>query len=86
MYYCKESGLVEYETADEILNADINKSWEDSENYYFKIDSKDVHDETVWIINKSTKDVSQMHYIDFIMQKKSKTKPIDAISIRESLS
>lgn len=70
MHLCKESGLVEYETAEEILNSEIRKVWEDDENYYFKLESPDIYDETIWIINKKTNAVSQMDYIDFTWEKK----------------
>lgn len=82
MYVCKESGLIEYELASEILNSDISTIWEDSENYYFKLKTEDIYDETVWIVNKKTNKVSQIDFIDFSWNKKKNAREIDLVDVK----
>ena len=38
---------------------------EDDENFYFKLQSIDVYDENIWIINKKINGVSPMDFIEF---------------------
>ena len=82
MYICEESGLIEYESASEILNSDISTIWEDSENYYFKLKTEDIYDETIWIVNKKTNNVSQMDFIDFSWNKKKNAREINLVDVK----
>ena len=79
MYMCKESGLMKYETFDEILDAEITYAAEYGNNYYFTIKCNDPYANTVWVVDKKTKKVSSVSLIDymFISAIEDKATPID---------
>jgi hypothetical protein len=66
MYVSKISGLMQYETFDEILNADIVEAYEGIDKYYFLIKSDDFYANTIWIIDKKTRNVSSMMLTQFM--------------------
>ena len=67
MYICKGSGLMQYETFDEILNAEITQATEHKESYYFMIKYDDPYANTVWVVDKKTEKVSSISLIDYFL-------------------
>jgi len=49
------------------LNEKIYYVREDAENYYFKLDTKEYYDDSLWVANKKTKKVSYMSCMDFVL-------------------
>ena len=60
-------------TFEELLDANIHAAYEDENNYYISINSNDVYDDALWVINKKTKDVSYMSCIEFMFGEDEKT-------------
>lgn len=86
MYICKESGLMQYETFDEILNAEIVQATEYGDNYYFIVKYDDIYHNTVWVVNRKTEEVSSMSLIDymFISEIEDKATPIDPKTLKRA--
>lgn len=68
MYVNKGSGLMQYETLAELLDADIGYIKEFGENYYVYVNYDDQYHNTIWVINKATKNISQMSLIDYLIK------------------
>ena len=66
MYINKGSGLLQYETLDEILDAKIDSATMDENKYYFIVHYDDIYSNTVWVVDKKTEAVSQMTLIEYM--------------------
>lgn len=65
MYVDSTTGLNEYESFEELLDADVDSITEDKKNYYVMLKPEQTYDCTVWVVNKRTRRVSFMHYIQY---------------------
>lgn len=84
MYINKGSGLMQYETFDELLSAKINEITEDSKNYYIDVLYDDPYNNTMWIVDKRTERVSQMSLIDYMLNIMDNTKPVDPETLKRA--
>lgn len=84
MYINKVSGLMQYETFDELLSTKIHEMTEDRNNYYIIVHYDDPYHNTVWIVDKRTKRVSQMSLIKYMMDIMDNTKPVDPETLRRA--
>lgn len=66
MYVNETTGLTEYETFDELLNADIIEITEDADNYYILTKPQQYYENNIWIVNKKTEKVSFMYYTQYL--------------------
>lgn len=83
MYVCKETGLTEYETFDELLNAEIIEFTEDENNYYILLKPEQQYDNCIWIVNKKTEEVSFMYYTSYFAIADNVT-PVDPKTIKRA--
>ena len=77
MYVNPKTGLTEYETFDELLNAEIILMSEDDVNYYIRTKPQQLYENCVWVVNKITENVSFIYFTDYIVDYMDKVTPID---------
>lgn len=65
MYRSKECGLMVYESMDELLGADIVFVVEYDGFYYFRLEPEEHFDNTVWKVDKQTKEISCIHLVEY---------------------
>jgi len=82
MYVCKETGLTEYETFDELLNAEIIEFTEDRNSYYIILKPEQPFDCTVWVVDKKTEKVAFTHYIQYAINTLDNVTPVDPAKIK----
>lgn len=85
MYKCPKSGLIFYDTVDELRSQTIIDAYEDAQNYYFRVDSDDFYDNRIWIVNKSTKAVSYMSFTDWICDVMDNTAFMEVSALKRAL-
>lgn len=84
MYVNKNSGLMQYETFDELLSTDDPQVTEDRDNYYVIVHYEDQYHNTTWVVNKRTERVSQMSLIDYMLNIMDNTKPVDPETLKRA--
>lgn len=82
MYVNETTGLTEYETFDELLNADIMEMTEDVDNYYILTKPQQYYENNIWIVNKKTKEVSFMYYIQYVINIMEKVSPVNPETLK----
>lgn len=82
MYKDKGSGMIMYETFDELLTSKLLFVTECDEYYYMKPSLDDYYDERVYKVNKKTKEVSCMHCIDYMCDIESYTTSVNIEALR----
>lgn len=82
MYKCRESGLFVYETFDELLNAEIVSVSEYEGFYYIRLKPQEFYDNSMWKVDKKTKNVSLMYYTEYLLEINDKAKHIDPAMLR----
>ena len=85
MYKCPKSGLIVYETVDDFRDQTITLAYEDAQNYYFRVASHDFYDNRIWIVNKSTKAVSDMYFTDWMCDVMDSTTPMEVEVLKRAL-
>lgn len=75
---------MQYETFDEILNAEIIEAALYNGNYYFLVNYKDQYHNTVWVVDKNTEKVSQISLIDYMIEIMDYAKPIDPKTLKRA--
>lgn len=85
MYKCPKSGLIVYETVDDFRDQTITLAFEDAQNYYFRVASHDFYDNRIWIVNKSTKAVSDMYFTDWMCDVMDSTTPMEVGVLKRAL-
>ena len=84
MYICEGSGLMQYETFDELLNADnLGIITENKKNYYIIINYDNQYHNTVWVVNKKTQNVSQIYFTEYLVYIMDNTTPVDLKTLKE---
>lgn len=83
MYVCKQTGLTEYETFDELLDADIIEMTEYGENYYIRVKPQQFYDNTMWVVNKRTNEVSFILFTQYL-RIKDKATPVNPDTLRKA--
>ena len=78
-----------YKTFDELLKKKIHKAFEDSDNYYIKLDLDPGvnYDVSLWVVNKKTGEVTYMDIMDFLYGDdglSEKAKEIDLSAIKRA--
>lgn len=83
MYVNKNTGLIEYETFEEILNEAL---WctEDKDNYYILTKPQQYYENNIWIINKKTEEVSFMYFTKYICDYMDDVSPVDLESLKSN--
>lgn len=76
MYICKETGLTEYESFNELLNADIDEMTENKNRYFIQLKPEQFYDNTVWVVDKQTKSVSFIHFTEYLINFMDKVTPV----------
>ena len=82
MYKCEMSGITIYETLEELLESKFLWIMEYDGNYYIKPPLDDPYDERVYEVNKKTKELSCIHYIDYAIKFEDKAKPVNPETLR----
>lgn len=82
MYVNKVTGLTEYETFDELLNAEIIEFTEDEKNYYIRTKPEQYFENNIWIVDKKTEEVSFMYYTGYICDVMDNVTPVDPAKIK----
>lgn len=82
MYKDKGSGMIIYKTFDELLTSKLLWVTGCDEYYYMKPPLDDYYDERVYKVNKKTKEVSCIHYIDYMSDIESHTISIGLETLR----
>ncbi len=77
MYKNPTTNLTEYETFDELLNADVLFITEDEKNYYIRVKPERFFDNCVWVVDKDTKKVSFIYYTDYLVDVIDHAVPVD---------
>ena len=81
--------VIVYDTVDELFSEPIAFAWMDDE-YYYLIHKSD--SDTGWsdcgmyAINKKTKNVEHMEYLNFMLNVEDKTMPLDVSKLKELLN
>lgn len=84
--YTTDNGIEIYETLQDLLSKDILKVGEYDEKYYVELKTDDPYDNTVWIVDKNTLEVSWIHFTTFIIEDiDEKVKPVDIETLRRLL-
>jgi len=86
MYKNKVTGLTEYETFEELLKAEIISFTEDKENYYIRLVPEQTFENTIWVVNKKTKNVSWIAFTVYICNIIDKVTPVDIEKIKKRIA
>lgn len=75
---------VEYETLDELLSSDPIEIYEDEDNYYFSLKPDGLYDNSMWVVDKKSKNVSFMYFTQFIVERLDKARKITINEIEKT--
>jgi len=73
-------------TFEELLKQDISYITEDANSYYVKLTPTDNYDDSLWVINKQTMEVSYMSCIDYGLDIHESTTPVNPDTLRKRVS
>lgn len=85
MHKCKESGLMVYETLDEMLNGDILFISEYNGCYYVRMKPQEFFDNGMYKIDKITGEVSFMYFTEYLCTVMDKAKELDPATLRREI-
>lgn len=84
MYKCEGSGLIVYETFDELLDADIEIMSDYDGFYYIRLKPQELYDDSIWKVDKRTGEVSCSSFIDYMLDIQDKATPIDPKTLKRA--
>lgn len=82
MYRCAGSGLIEYETLAEMLDAPILFISEYDGFYYVRMKPQENYDNGMYKVNKQTGEVSSLYFTEYLCTIMDKAKEIDPATLR----
>lgn len=80
--FIKGDYVMEYKTFEELVKEEISYMGEYSGYYYIKLKSDDFYDNSMWKVNKKTKEVSYMLFTQFF-EIADKAKVIDPVDFKK---
>lgn len=70
-------------TFEELLNSRIYMMTEDKNHYYIKLDTDYNYDDSLWVVDKKSKNVSYMSNMEYVFSgTHDNTKPVDPETLR----
>lgn len=83
MYIDKESGLTIYETFEDLLLSKLSITMEYNGYYYMKPPLNDLYDGRIYMVNKKSKEISCINYINYMADIQDKAMPVDLEILRK---
>lgn len=83
MYIDKESGLTIYESFEDLLLVKLSIAMEYNGHYYMKPPLDNFYDERIYMVNKKSKEISCIHYIDYMLDIQEKAELVDPEILRK---
>lgn len=71
---------------DELLKSNIGSVWRDDDNFYVKINASQIYNETMYVVNLKTKDVSIKSFLTFMFDNLENSVESSKEEFRETFS